>query len=39
MKEGAHLFAKVNIGAEKANDLYFKNFETATEPDADDGLV
>lgn len=39
MKEGIRLFAKVNIGAEKASELYFKDFEVATEPDANDGLA
>jgi hypothetical protein len=38
-KEGTHLFAKVNIGAEKASELYFKDFEVAEEPDEDDGLA
>lgn len=39
MKEGVHLFAKINLGAERASDLYFKDFEIATEPDADDDLA
>ncbi len=38
-KKGARLFAKINIGAEKASELYFKDFEIATEPDADDDLT
>ncbi len=33
------LFALVNIGAEKAEDLYFREFELAPEPDDDDGLA
>jgi len=39
MKEGARLFAKINIGAEKASELYFKDFEIAMEPDVDDDLA
>ena len=35
----AAFFAKVNIGTEKAEDLYFKEFELAEEPDPDDGLA
>jgi len=34
-----HFFAYINIGAEKAEDLYFRNFELAPEPDDDDGLA
>jgi hypothetical protein len=30
---GAYLFAKVNIGAERAEDLYFNDFELAPEPE------
>jgi hypothetical protein len=33
------LFARVNIGAENADDLYFRDFELAPEPDDDDGLA
>lgn len=33
------LFALVNIGAEKDDDLYFREFELAPEPDDDDGLA
>ena len=33
------LFAHVNIGAEKSDDLYFREFELAPEPDDDDGLA
>ena len=36
---GRRLFAKINIGAEKASELYFKDFEAATELDIDDGLA
>ncbi len=32
-------FAQVNIGAEKSDDLYFREFELAPEPDDDDGLA
>lgn len=31
--------AWVNIGAEKDEDLYFRDFELAPEPDEDDGLA
>jgi len=31
LKRGVRLFAQVNIGAEKASELYFKNFEVAPE--------
>lgn len=33
------LFAYINIGAEKSDDLYFRDFEYAPEPDDDDGLA
>jgi hypothetical protein len=33
------LFADINTGAEKSDDLYFDNFELTPEPDADDGLA
>jgi hypothetical protein len=33
------LFALVNIGAESSEDLYLRQFESATEPDTDDGLA
>ena len=33
------LFAHVNTGAEKSDDLYFEKFELAPEPDEDDGLT
>jgi len=39
LKMGERLFAKINIGAEKASELYFKDFEAATELDIDDGLA
>lgn len=39
LKEGTYLFAQINIGAQKSSELYFKDFEIATEPDADDGLA
>lgn len=32
-------FAHINIGAENADDLYFRDFELAPEPDDDDGLA
>ncbi len=32
-------FAQINIGAEKADDLYFRDFELAPEPDDNDGLA
>ncbi len=36
---GVRLFAHVNIGAKKSDDLYFRDFELADEPDDDDGLA
>jgi hypothetical protein len=33
------LFAHVNTGAEKSEDLYFDKFELAPELDDDDGLA
>lgn len=33
------LFADVNTGAEKSDDLYFEHFELTPEPDEDDGLA
>jgi hypothetical protein len=33
------LFAQVNIGARRSDDLYFREFELAEEPDEDDGLA
>lgn len=39
LKPGVRLFAHVNIGAEKSDDLYFDKFELAPEPDDDDGLA
>ena len=36
---GVRLFAQVNIGAKNSDDLYFRNFELADEPDDDDGLA
>jgi hypothetical protein len=33
------LFALVNIGAERSDELYFREFELAEEPDDDDGLA
>ncbi len=32
-------FAQVNIGAEKSEDLYFREFELVPEPVDDDGLA
>lgn len=34
-----HLIARVNVGAEKASDLIFSDFEIAPEPDPNDGLI
>ena len=34
----AYLFAMVNIGAEKAEDLYFDDFETASDPAPEDSI-
>lgn len=39
LKPNVCLFAHVNIGAEKSDDLYFEKFELAPEPDEDDGLA
>ena len=39
LSPGAYLFAKVNIGADRAEDLYFFDFEPAPEPEAEDVLV
>jgi CheY-like chemotaxis protein len=39
LKPNIRLFAHVNIGAEKSDDLYFKKFELAPEPDENDGLA
>lgn len=39
LKPGVRLFAHVNIGADKSDDLYFDKFELAPEPDDDDGLA
>ncbi|WP_225896126.1 hypothetical protein [Dendronalium phyllosphericum] len=39
LKPNMRLFAHVNTGAEKADDLYFEKFELAPEPDEDDGLA
>lgn len=36
---GTRLFAQVNIGADDPQDLYFKDFELALEPDSNDGLT
>lgn len=36
---GTRLFAQVNIGAENPQELYFKEFELALEPDPNDGLA
>ena len=38
-KKEAWLFARVNAGAEKADDLYFTLFESAPELDDNDGLA
>ena len=38
-QEEACLFACVNTGAEKADDLYFTRFEIAPELDENDGLA
>ncbi|HBB31584.1 MAG TPA: hypothetical protein DDZ80_16935 [Cyanobacteria bacterium UBA8803] len=39
LKPNVCLFAHVNTGAEKSDDLYFEKFELAPEPDEDDGLA
>jgi hypothetical protein len=39
LKPNIRLFAHVNTGAEKSDDLYFEKFELAPEPDEDDGLA
>lgn len=39
LKPNFCLFAHVNIGAGTSDDLYFKNFELAPEPDENDGLA
>ena len=39
VQPGTHLFAKVNVGAVRPEDLFFKDFEIAPEPDEDDGLA
>jgi len=39
LKPNTRLFAYVNTGADKSDDLYFENFELAPEPDEDDGLA
>ncbi|MEH1949535.1 MAG: hypothetical protein V7K77_21650 [Nostoc sp.] len=39
LKPDIRLFAHVNTGAEKSDDLYFEKFELAPEPDEDDGLA
>ncbi len=39
LKANIRLFAHVNTGAEKSDDLYFQKFELAPEPDEDDGLA
>ncbi len=39
LKPNRCLFAHVNIGAEKSDDLYFEKFELAPEPDENDGLA
>jgi hypothetical protein len=39
LKRGSRLFAQINIGAEKASELYFKDFEIAPELDSDDELA
>lgn len=36
---GIRLFAQVNIGAEDPQELYFRNFEMASEPDPNNGLT
>jgi hypothetical protein len=39
LKPNVRLFAYVNIGAEKSDDLYFEKFELASDPDEDDELT
>lgn len=39
VRKDAWLFARVNIDAERDEDLFFEGFEVAEPPDADDGLA
>lgn len=39
LQPNARLFAHVNIGAEKSDDLYFEKFELAPEANENDGLA
>jgi hypothetical protein len=39
MKSGLRLFARVNVGAEDAKDLFLDSFEPAPEANPDDGLA
>jgi FixJ family two-component response regulator len=39
LRRGTRLFAHVNTGATKADDLFFERFELAPEPNNDDGLA
>lgn len=39
VQTGTRLFAKVNVGAPKSEDLFFENFELAPELDENDGLA
>ncbi|HEY9862999.1 MAG TPA: hypothetical protein V6D21_02350 [Candidatus Obscuribacterales bacterium] len=39
LQPNVRLFAHVNIGAEKPDDLYFEKFELAPEPEENDGLT
>jgi len=39
LKRGERFFAQINIGAEKASELYFKDFEVVPELDSDDELA
>lgn len=39
LEPDVRLFALVNIGAETSDELYFQQFELASEPDEDDGLA
>lgn len=39
IQPGTRLFAQVNIGAEDPQELYFRDFQLAPEPDSNDGLT
>lgn len=39
VRKGSRLFAQVNIGADDQEDLFFEDFEAASEPDATNGIA